>query len=303
MRYIPIRGTFLVVLTGLSALLGAIPLILAALLWGSKELALEYAPFLGEASIPWSLTLYTLLGLSLPLSIAPLSYVLWNNMRYSDALLRQVPTFFKGAADGVRAGMTLERALTVSAESVGDPLKTEISLVVAHTSLGVPFEEALQRLTWRVPDPTMKKVASLLAVAQVSGGRVADVLETAAEMYGMLRGYEDERRARMAPYVWVTYIALAVFLLTATIITAVFVQPLQTAGIPGLFTPPPPQLFKALFFISSYLQAFFGGLVSGKVGRGTVKAGLTHSLVLILITIAYFNLQEIVLAPMLTPRF
>jgi flagellar protein FlaJ len=30
------------------------------------------------------------------------------------------------------------------------------------------------------------------------------------------------------------------------------------------------------------IQAFFGGLVSGKMGEGTINAGLKHSLILML---------------------
>jgi flagellar protein FlaJ len=32
----------------------------------------------------------------------------------------------------------------------------------------------------------------------------------------------------------------------------------------------------------TYIQAFFGGLVAGKMGDGAIRAGLRHSLVLML---------------------
>lgn len=302
MRYIPLRGKTSLLLAALSLTLGSLPIIAAASMRTSIEKTVEYVELLRGLVLPWSLPLYTLLGLALPLALAPLAYVYWNNSHYRDALSRQLPTFFKGVAEGVRAGMTLERALATSAEAVGTPLKSEIQSILAMVSLGMPFKEALSRATQRVPDPMFRRAASLLNVAYESGGRVADVLGAAAEMYGMLRSYEEERRARMATYVWVTYVALAVFLITATIITSVFVGPLYALKVPGFVTPPPPYLFKAGFFISAYMQAVFGGLISGKISRGTVKAGVTHSMVMMLTVVAYFNMQETFLEPLLTPR-
>ncbi|MEM0335262.1 MAG: type II secretion system F family protein [Thermofilum sp.] len=302
MGYIPVKGRTALLLAALSLALGSSPLAVLAAAWGSLGNTVEQAELLEGLALPWSLPLYTLLGLALPLALAPLAYVYWNNSRYTDALAKQLPTFFKGVADGVRAGMTLDRALATSAEAVGDPLRSEVQNILTMLSLGVPFREALSRATERVPVPVFRRAASLLAAAYESGGRVADVLGAAAEMYGMLRGYEEERKARMATYIWVTYIALAVFLITATIITSVFVGPLYTLRAPGLVTPPPPHLFKAGFFIAAYMQAIFGGLISGKISRGTVKAGVTHTMVMTLAVVAYFNVQEIFLEPLLTPQ-
>jgi flagellar protein FlaJ len=37
-----------------------------------------------------------------------------------------------------------------------------------------------------------------------------------------------------------------------------------------------------IFFHMTAIQAFFGGLVAGKMGEGTINAGLKHSLVMML---------------------
>ena len=37
-----------------------------------------------------------------------------------------------------------------------------------------------------------------------------------------------------------------------------------------------------VFFHMSTIQAFFGGLVAGKMGEGTVGAGLKHSVILMI---------------------
>lgn len=302
MPYVNLRGRKLALILTLSAALGLLPLAILAVEWGRIAKEIVYVELAREVVVPWSITLYSLVGLSLPLALTPIAVVMWMNLRYTDALNRQLSTFFKGTADGVRAGMPLTRALEVTARAVGPPLEKEILDAVSMTSLGVSFEEALGRLTRRVPEPSLVRATSLLVVAHRSGGRVADVLDAAAQMYGVLNSYEDERRANMSPYVWVSYIALAVFLLTATIITTVFVEPLASVSMPGLITPPPPALFKTIFYISAYLQAIAGGLVSGKISRGTVKAGVIHVVVMLTIVVAYYAVQELYLSPLLTPK-
>lgn len=50
-----------------------------------------------------------------------------------------------------------------------------------------------------------------------------------------------------------------------------------------------PEAAKQVFFHMSAIQAFFGGLVAGKMGEGTVSAGLKHSLILMLCSYFVFK--------------
>jgi flagellar protein FlaJ len=54
----------------------------------------------------------------------------------------------------------------------------------------------------------------------------------------------------------------------------------------------PPSEARSIFFHMSSIQAFFGGLVAGKMGEGTVGGGLKHSV--ILLTCGYLAFKFIV---------
>jgi flagellar protein FlaJ len=43
-----------------------------------------------------------------------------------------------------------------------------------------------------------------------------------------------------------------------------------------------PEAIKRLFFHMTVVQSLFGGLVAGKMGEGTINAGLKHSLILMI---------------------
>ena len=45
----------------------------------------------------------------------------------------------------------------------------------------------------------------------------------------------------------------------------------------------PPSEARSIFFHMSSIQAFFGGLVAGKMGEGTIGGGLKHSVILLII--------------------
>jgi flagellar protein FlaJ len=43
-----------------------------------------------------------------------------------------------------------------------------------------------------------------------------------------------------------------------------------------------PEDIRRMFFHMTTIQAFFGGLVAGKMGEGTITAGLKHCLIMML---------------------
>ncbi|MFB0523258.1 MAG: hypothetical protein ACETV1_05810, partial [Candidatus Bathyarchaeia archaeon] len=87
-------------------------------------------------------------------------------------------------------------------------------------------------------------------------------------------------QAQIRPYVAIVYVAFFVFLFTIIILFKTFFSQIAEFTITtfGLVTP---EAMRRIFFHMSILQAFFGGLVAGKMGEGTVSAGLKHSVVLL----------------------
>jgi len=299
MPYVEVRGRTAALLAALSIALAAPLAAAAALLLRSGRVEwVEVGPGLYA---PWSSALYLLLTLSAVAAALPFAVVGFVNRRYVDAIERALPVFFEGLEENLRAGMPFIRALESAARAVGGPLGREVLSVVSRVELGDSLEGALEWLGRRIPAPALRRAASLVLVAYQSGGRVAEVIGAAAEMYGMLRSYEEERRASMAPYAYTAHIALAVFLLVATIMLLVFIAPLErlaaAVGGPQLITPLPTRFYKLVFFAAAAVQAVAGGLVAGKITRGSVRAGTLQALVLLALVALYFFLLEALVEP------
>ena|GEM_PF-1000429 len=298
MPYIEVKGGRAVFLAALSVALAVAPAVLAVRAVGGAV----WVELIRGLSIPWSSELYLFASLAAVALATPYAVVSLVNRRYVEAIERSLPAFFEGLEEGVRAGMPLVRALETAAKAVGGPLAREMLAVVARVEMGDTLEGAFDSLVRRIPAPALKRAASLVLVAYQSGGRVGEVLGAAAEMYGMLRSYEEERRATMAPYAATVYVALAVFLVVATVLLTVFIAPLERLkGAAQLLTPLPSSLFKSVFFLAAAVQAVAGGLVAGKISRGTVKAGLPHAVVMLVLVAAYFYILEQIIEPVLSP--
>jgi flagellar protein FlaJ len=92
---------------------------------------------------------------------------------------------------------------------------------------------------------------------------------------------EKERQTQTRPYIAIIYITFFVFLFTIVMLFKSFF--VSVGQLPTLGTPfVEPEGIRRIFFDMTMIQAFFGGLVAGKMGEGTIIAGLKHSLILML---------------------
>jgi flagellar protein FlaJ len=153
--------------------------------------------------------------------------------------------------------------------------------MTAQISWGMTFEEALIALGKRVNTVLMQRTVPLIIEASRSGGHVEKVFDPLGKFVQTTLLLNKERRNQTRPYVAIIYVAFFVFLFTIILLFKSFF--LSMEGLPTLGTAvmSPPEMERMFFHMTS-IQAFFGGLVAGKMGEGTINAGLKHSLIMML---------------------
>jgi flagellar protein FlaJ len=152
--------------------------------------------------------------------------------------------------------------------------------MVAQMSWGKSFEQALQSFSERVNTSLTRQSIPLIIEASRSGGQVEKVFEPMGKFVQSTLLAEKERQSQTRPYVAIVYVAFFVFLFTVIMLfTTFFVQmsELPTLNSAVMST----NEARRLFFHMSIVQALFGGLVAGKMGEGTIGAGLKHSVILL----------------------
>jgi len=184
--------------------------------------------------------------------------------------------------------MTLPQALEDASKRDYGPLTTELKKMVNQMSWGLSFEDALQEFGKRVDTALVQRTVPLITEASRSGGHVEKVFAPIGGFIQTTLIMEKERKAQTRPYIAIIYVAFYVFIFTIVLLFKAFFVQMSSSPIIS-FSVLTSESAWSIFFHMSTLQAFFGGLVAGKMGEGTIGAGLKHSV--ILMTSGYLALK------------
>ncbi len=213
--------------------------------------------------------------------VSPPAIMSYIDYKWRKAIDEHLPDLFRSIVQAQETGMTLPQALEEAAKRDYGPLTAELKKMNAQISWGMPFEQALLNLGKRVNTVLVQRTVPMIIEASRSGGRVEKVFDPMGKFIQTTLLLDKERRTQTRPFIAIIYVAFFVFLFTVTLLFRSFF-----ANISGLsqFTTGaiPAADMQHMFFRMTSIQAFFGGLVAGKMGDGTVSAGLKHSLIMML---------------------
>jgi flagellar protein FlaJ len=266
--------------------------------WGIVEIALQgpnpNVVFFG-ATGHFSIDRFLLLGGILCMIPPAIMYFFDGKRR--DAIDNNIPHLIRDIADAGRSGMTLTRAIEISAERDYGPLTSEIKKLIAKISFRVPLEKALQFFADRTGTMLSRRTAMLVAEANKSGGDIQESMESVAKHVQEIQYLEKKRRATLRPFIGVMYISFAVFLVTVYLLISSFFKQLANTNFGGggsiggvgfnFISLPLPKI-TAVFLYMAMIEALFAGLVGGKMASGYVKDGLKHAILLMMICFVTF---------------
>jgi len=203
------------------------------------------------------------------------------DFKWRKAVDKNLPDLFRSLVQAQEIGMPLPQALEEAAKRDYGPLTTELRKMTSQISWGMTFEEALLALEGRVNTVLMQRTAPMIIEAGRSGGRVERVFSPMGKFIRSTLLLDKERRNQTRPYIAIIYVAFFVFLFTIILLFRSFFASMEGLPILGSAVMAPEEM-QQMFFHMTVIQAFFGGLVAGKMGEGTVSAGLKHSVILML---------------------
>jgi len=230
----------------------------------------------------WTTTTFDdIVFFALIFAVFPTAVLHYVDYRWRKAVDERLPDFFRGIVQAQETGMTFPQALDEAAKRNYGPLTVELQKMTAQISWGMTFEEALHAFGRRVNTVLVQRIVPLIIEAGHSGGHVERVFDPMGKFIQSTLTLEKERRNQTKPYIAIIYVAFFVFLFTIVLLFKSFFVSIEGLPVLGTAVMTPLEV-KRIFFHMATIQAFFGGLVSGKMGEGTVSAGLKHSLVLML---------------------
>jgi len=105
--------------------------------------------------------------------------VLWLTRRRIKRLRQieeQLPLALDIAVRSIRAGHPVMMAIRLASTEMGDPIGTELGLVVDETTYGVELREALVNLARRCASPYLHFFAITISIQAETGGNLAEIL-------------------------------------------------------------------------------------------------------------------------------
>jgi flagellar protein FlaJ len=214
--------------------------------------------------------------------ISPIALLNYIDYRWRKAVDEHLPDLFRSIVQAQEIGMTLPNALEEAAKRDYGPLTRELKKMTVQISWGASFEEALLAFGRRVGTVLTQRTVPMIIEASRSGGRVEKVFDPMDKFIQTNILLEKERKTQTRPYIAIIYVALFVFLFTIVILFKTFFTNVEGTALFSMPTSSPTDL-KRIFLHLTLVQGFFGGLVAGKMGEGSVSAGLKHSLIMMLL--------------------
>lgn len=227
------------------------------------------------------------------------------------------PDFLQLMASNLRAGMTVDRAMLLSARPEFDPLDKEILNVGKEIATGRSIETALNEMSKRIGSEKIEKTIFLIISGLKSGGNLAILLEeTSINMRE--RGFvEKKASSNVLMYVIFIFIAACVGAPLLFSLSSLLVETLTNilSGLPEVEATSmtmPFTLSKISISINfiKYFSLFFiivtnilASLVLGLVSKGDEKQGLKFLVPMLALGISIFFVLRFLLSGFIASFF
>lgn len=142
---------------------------------------------------------------------------LWLNRRREQrrlAFVAQLPELARLLSNGAAAGLAMTQALERASRELDEPAGPELRRTVAEVRMGVPLDEALDRLGRRLPSRQLSVLVTTLVIQQRAGGNVVRALQELATTLEVRQETLREVRTLMSGAVFSSYTVAGLGVLT-----------------------------------------------------------------------------------------
>jgi flagellar protein FlaJ len=219
--------------------------------------------------------------------------------------------FARNLVESVKTGTPINKAIVNVRNKPYGLLSENVKKLANQITLGIPLSRALQTFAHDINNPTISRALTLIGQAERSGGEIGGILESVTEAVSMVDKLRKERKATISSMIIQGYIIFFVFIVIILVLqfqilpSLINIVPagegLSEAGLGGLgglggggSEPLNPEEITSSFVYLLLVQGLFTGLVIGKLAEGSIKAGVRHSFILIIIAFFVSTIANII---------
>ncbi len=244
-----------------------------------------------------SFSLFQSLILCILIALAPYSFYVTIAERKKFRYEKEFADFLFELSELVRGGIDPLRAIKVLSERELGSITKFVKIAAKQTELGFSFETAMRNLANLLKSSLIANYAELVVQASYTGGSISSLIQKASMDMKTIIAIEEEKRAGLRQYMVILYFAHFILLAICLTIVTQFLPGLIQVGSFGISTPLGlisqadlnfSKVSESLIHLI-VLNAFFGGLMVGKISSGSIRQGLKHSLILVVASYVAWN--------------
>ena len=219
-----------------------------------------------------------------------------ENKRQKDLELKFLE-FVRALVETVRGGVPIPRAIMqISNENYGS-LTPYVKKLASQIEWGYPLHDALVIFSKDTNNIVIKKAVAIVIQAEKSGGDMGTVLQEITKSVVEIKKIKEERRANAYTQIIQGYMIFFIFIVIMLVLYKFLLPKLETIssdilsgigstampGISGLGGSSAKVDFAPIFTGLVIVQGLFAGLMIGKFSEGSLKSGVKHSAIMIVL--------------------
>ena len=228
-----------------------------------------------------------LLILAIIVSLVPLGISGYLSFTRSRKISQEFPILLRDIAEEEAGGMSLISAIRAASKNDYGYLNKELQVINNQLAMGLTLTESLERFSKRIGDPSIARIIRIISQSNESGGDISEIFGTVSDTATEIESLHKIRTNRMQVYVSSNYIVYGIFLLVIILLRKILV-PQLSSNVLVQTDPLPDQIYLHVALI----QGIFTGVVTGKLADGSYRAGVKHSIFLVILaTLLFLFLQ------------
>jgi tight adherence protein B len=125
---------------------------------------------------PVSMMVAALIGIT-----GPIIYLRFKQQKKAAKFNNQIGDALVMVSNSLKAGYGFLQAVDMVAKEMAPPIQTEFARTIQEINLGVTTEDALIRLTQRVPSPDLDLVITAMLIQRQIGGNLSEILDNISQ--------------------------------------------------------------------------------------------------------------------------
>ncbi len=230
---------------------------------------------------------------------------------------KALPDALQLMSSNLRAGLTPEKALLLSARPEFGPLTAEINRIGKEIAVGKDIDEALLGITLRVRSEKVRKTMMLIVSGIRAGGELASLLDHTARNLRDQDFIDQKIRSNVRMYVIFIFAAVGLgapmLYGLSSFLVEVLTKVLGSVSIPKTTTMNMPinitSVSIGVDFVMEYViislvtTSILGSMALGAISNGDEKQGLKYAPVLIAVALSVFFLVRFFINTLLSGLF